>query len=237
MTSFNTSQRNTEKSAHGFRTWESAIADADRRYMALNTPGKAVVPRLERKPTVLRSYPEIDPLPLNYDRPVAPKTPSIQSQGSILDKSSPSFPSTVRATSKAVMSRDKLALTAHNLQRVTSLENHVDRRVEEWLHHATNIEQSNRGQGSFHVWQEKEEAVARSSKVKSRIPSRKALQDVSNQCKPGYLGKYHVSQVIIHPRVENADFEVVTREQQLFPGQGKDERPFAQFRAKPSKGC
>ena len=146
----------------------------------------------------------IAPIPLDYNRPPAPRTQSIHAQGSVLDCTSPLFPKSAKAKLRSILKSKELnGLTAGNLGKVSELSNHDSQinRIEEWLKNTEPVEyleevdildeigEKDNEKTSFPVWSPIEEAGLASSAHGPQLSSQSALRDMTNLRQPRYLEK------------------------------------------------
>ena len=158
------------------------------------TQGANRDPRLLRRPQVER---HVSPIPLDYIKSVAPKTPTVSSHGSELGYDSPSFPRTVKATLRDAIRRDERRLTARNLQHIPSYEGQINGQIAAWLEHTSlagleatedlsgvydlnDVKEPEGGRSPFYVRPDTREASVHLDNVRPQLPPRRALQDVSN---------------------------------------------------------
>ena len=132
----------------------------------------------------------IAPIPVDYNRPPPPQTPSSSIERSTLKLPSPTYPNSINAiqTSKQHPHQKQNArLTEDSLRRVSQAANH-ERRIENWLEAADadakfdrNVEDVDDSavEGSFPIWSK--------DAVESPSVGRSALRDVTNLRQPGYL--------------------------------------------------
>lgn len=178
--------------------WEAAIAEADRRYeieqQRNRTPPRGSILEIQGDTGPERI--SISPVPLNYNKLRPPKTPSVTTQGSKLDYSSPSFPKSAKAKLKSILRRKETELTARNLRKVSKPEEYeelADSRVEGWLDNAEPVDDLQdrddfiNQKDSFPVWSQDREVSVGSGGDGPQMSSQTALRDVSNLRKPGYL--------------------------------------------------
>ncbi|KAL8794720.1 MAG: hypothetical protein Q9195_002674 [Heterodermia aff. obscurata] len=198
-------------------TWEAGIRDTDGRFE--NEPSvMTVIHRQQCNQTNNAPQPvsteqkyegleccSITPIPLDYNKPRAPRTPSIHSQGSVLDCTSPSFPKSAKAKLDSILKDKELnGLTAWNLRKVSDLsknDSQLNGHVEEWLENTESAEcveemgifdeigENDDEKASFPVWPQIEEEGMASSAHGPQGSSQLALRDMTNLQQPRYLEK------------------------------------------------
>ena len=195
--------------------WEAAIRQADRhfddelsvqttvrRQQCTQTTGASHAILTDQKDEGLECH-SIAPIPLDYNRRRAPRTPSIHSQGSVLDCTSPSFPKSAKAKLKSILKSKELnGLTAWNLRKLSELSDHdsqINDHIEEWLEKTESVEyeeevdildeigEKDKQKASFPVWSPIEEAGVTSSAHGPQLSSQIALRDMTNLRQPKYL--------------------------------------------------
>ena len=149
-------------------------------------------------------YHSIAPIPLDYNRTRAPRTPSIHTQGSVLDCTSPSFPKSAKAKLRSILKRKELnGLTEGNLRKVSETfdyNSQVYGHVDEWLEDTESVEyeevdildqndEKDNKKGSFPVWSPVGEAGGASRDHEPQFSSQSALRDMTNLRQPRYLEK------------------------------------------------
>ena len=189
----------TTDSKSSSNAWERAVAAANIRFAMenKNMEEEAVVTRepfdseeMEtRIPFQRRLVHNVWPVPLDYNKPVRSSTPSVHSNGSELDTSSPLF----RKSCERVR-RDTYAVPPEStFERGYSPESRLD---DEWafvseppesLSKESTESKALAGKGrAFGVFDDAEIGASSRAVEKPDIPS-KALKDISNLRRPGYL--------------------------------------------------
>ena len=195
--------------------WEAAIGKADRHFddepsvqttirqqQCTQTTGALHAILADQKDEGLECH-SIAPIPLNYNKRRAPRTPSIHSQGSVLDCTSPSFPKSAKAKLKSILKSKELnGLTAWNLLQLSELSDHdgqINGHIEEWLENTESVEyveevdildkigEKDNEKALIPVWSPIEEAGVASSAHGPQLSSQLALRDMTNLRKPRYL--------------------------------------------------
>ena len=149
-------------------------------------------------------YHSIAPIPLDYNRAPAPRTPSIHTQGSVLDCTSPSFPKSAKAKLRSILKRKELnGLTEGNLRKISETSDHNGQLygdIEDWLKDTESVEyeevdvidqigEKDNKKASFPVWSPIGEAGVASRDHEPQFSSQSALRDMTNIRQPRYLEK------------------------------------------------
>lgn len=198
-------------------TWEAAIKQADcqsesepsvkttiRRQPCRQTNSASQSILTEQKHESLEGVCNA-PIPLDYNKPQAPRTPSVHTQGSVLDCTSPSFPKSVNAKLRSVLrSKETNALTTSNLRKASELSDHDSQNnghIEKWLESTESVEytkevglldeigKEDSEKASFPVWLQNEEAGVTSGAFGPQLSSQLALRDMTSLRQPRYLEK------------------------------------------------
>ena len=190
----------TTDSKSSSNAWERAVAAANIRFAIENKDmeEEAVIARepfyseaMEtRIPFQRRLVHDVSPVPLDYDKPVGSSTPSVHSNGSELDTSSPLF----RKSCEHVI-RDTYAVPPEStFERGYSRESRLD---DEWAFVSepsddpsgeANHSKTLVGKGrAFGVFDDASKGNSSSRAVENPSISTKALKDISNLRRPGYL--------------------------------------------------
>ena len=194
-------------------TWEAAIGDGDsepsvqtaiRQQQCRQISSASHAIRIDHKDEDLECH-SIVPIPLNYNKPRAPRTPSIHSQGSVLDCTSPSFPKSAKAKLKSILKiKELIGLTTLNLRKVSECSDHdrqISGRVEKWLEDTESVEhveevdildeidEKDNKKALFPVWSPIGEAGRASQVHEAQSSSQSALRDMTNLRQPRYLEK------------------------------------------------
>ena len=198
--------------------WETAIRKADP-HLDSEPSVKTAIHRQQSRQTSSASHAvlkqmidglaclSIAPIPLDYSRPQATRTPSIHTKGSVLDCTSPSFPKSAKAKLKSILQSKELnGLTARNLLKVSELSDRnrqINGHIEAWLENTESVDynyieevdileeigERNNEKASFPIWSQKEEAGVASSSHGPQLSSQLALRDMTNLRQPRYLEK------------------------------------------------
>lgn len=198
-------------------TWDAAIGDRDNepsvqttvhQQQCRQTSSASHAIWIDHKDKDLECH-LIAPIPLDYNKPRAPRTPSIHTQGSVLDCTSPSFPKSAKAKLRSILKIKELTgLTALNLRKVSESsdhDRHINGHVEKWLENTELVEyveevdisdeigEKDNEKASFPapfpVWSPTGEADVASQAHEPQSSSQSALRDMTNLRQPRYLEK------------------------------------------------